>query len=86
MNTSLHHAPLETEREARDTVAHITGSPPMSWRDGNHRHLEEACAAAGVELGAYDHRILLWLASWEPHVVAVVASLITRAHASGTRP
>ena len=33
--------------------------------------------------GAYDHRILTWLAGWEPQICAVVAALITRAHAAG---
>ena len=30
-------------------------------------------------LGAYDRRILGWLARWEPTTCAVVAGLITRA-------
>jgi hypothetical protein len=73
--------PFETEREARNTVRHITDSPPGTgaWGHGNHRLLEDACRAAGVELGAYDHAILLWLAGWEPSTVAVVAGLIARA-------
>ena len=45
----------------------------------NHRLLCEALAAAGVELGAYDHRIALWLAGWEPQTVAVVTGWIERA-------
>lgn len=48
--------------------------------EGNRRLLEEACTATGVRLGAYDHRILLWLAGWEPSTCAVIAGLITRAH------
>jgi hypothetical protein len=48
-----------------------------------HRLLDEACTAAGVELGAYDHRILVWLAGFEPEPCAVVAGLITRAAAAG---
>jgi hypothetical protein len=81
----VHHAagPFETEYEARASVQHITGSTPGSWTDGNHRLLEDACRAAGVGLGAWDHRILLWLAGWEPSTVAVIASLIRRAHAAG---
>jgi hypothetical protein len=46
----------------------------------NHQLLEEACTAAGVELGAYDHRILLWLAGWEPQICAVVAGWVSRAN------
>jgi hypothetical protein len=76
-----HHAsgPFETEYEARASVEHILSSPTEAMTDGNHRLLEDACRAAGVELGAWDHRILVWLAKWEPSTVAVVAGLITRA-------
>jgi hypothetical protein len=70
----------DTERDAAASVQHILGSPPGSWETGNHKHLEDACLVAGVTLGAFDHRVLLWLAGWEPSTVAVVASLITRAH------
>ncbi len=48
----------------------------------NERMLADACAAAGVKLGAYDQRIVTWLAGWEPQVCAVIAGLIIRA---GTR-
>ena len=41
--------------------------------------LTEALAAAGVELGGYDERIVSWLAGYEPQMVAVIASWITRA-------
>ncbi len=73
--------PFETEREARDTARHIYDSPPGTgaWGTGNHRLLEDACLAAGVELGAYDHAILLWLAGFEPSNCAVIAGLIARA-------
>lgn len=47
------------------------------------RHVEQACADTGVELGAYDQRILRWLAGWEPEVAQVVIGLIRRAHQSG---
>ena len=74
--------PSETERQAADSVRHITASPPGAgaWTDGCHRLLEDTCRAAGVQLGAYEPRILLWLADWEPSTVAVVAGLIRRAH------
>jgi hypothetical protein len=71
--------PFGTEREAAAAVQHITGSQAGTWRDGCLALLEDACRAAGVELGAYDHAILLWLAEREPSAVAVVAGLITRA-------
>jgi hypothetical protein len=73
--------PYETERQAAASVRHIYDSPPGTgaWGDGCHRLLEGACAAAGVQLGAYDHRILVWLTGWEPATCAVIAGLITRA-------
>ena len=79
--------PYETEREARAAVQHILASPPGTgaWGDGNRQLLEDACRAAGVQLGAYDYRILLWLAGWEPTTVAVIAGLIGRA-AAAARP
>lgn len=36
-------------------------------------------AVGGVVLGAYDERILTWLAGWEVSTVAVVVSLLWRA-------
>jgi hypothetical protein len=50
----------------------------------NYQLLHDALTATGVELGAYDHRIALWLANWEPQTVAVIASWVQRAseHAS----
>jgi hypothetical protein len=43
-----------------------------------HQLLEEACETVGVEVGAYDHRILVWLAGFEPQACAVIAGLIAR--------
>jgi hypothetical protein len=73
--------PYESEREARASVQHILASPPGTgaWGAGNLRLLEDACRAAGVQLGAYDYRILVWLTGWEPETCAVIADLITRA-------
>lgn len=48
-----------------------------------YRLLDEACEAASVKVGAYDHRILIWLAGFEPEACAV-ADLITRAHQAET--
>lgn len=45
----------------------------------NRRMLLDALAAAGVYLGAYDHRIADWLAGWEPQTVAVIAGWVQRA-------
>jgi hypothetical protein len=49
----------------------------------NERVLRESCAAAGVALGAFDARIVSWLAGWEPETCAVIAGLISRAYAAG---
>jgi hypothetical protein len=74
--------PYETERDAINAVRHILDTPPGTgaWRDGSLRTLETACQAAGVKLGAYDQRILVWLAGWEPQACAVIAALIERAY------
>jgi hypothetical protein len=73
--------PCETERQAADAARHIYDSPPGTgvWGDGNCRLLEDACRAAGAQLGAYDYRILLWLAGWEPVTCAVIVGWVTRA-------
>jgi hypothetical protein len=77
--------PYETERQAADAARHIYNSPPGTgaWGAGNLQLLEDACRAAGVQLGAYDYRILVWLTGWEPTTCAVIAGLITRAHEAG---
>jgi hypothetical protein len=75
--------PFDSQRQAADSVRHIIDSPPGTgaWQDGCLRLLEDACRGGGVQLGAYDSQIVVWLAGWEPWVCAVVAGLITRAHA-----
>jgi hypothetical protein len=75
--------PYETERQAADAARHIYDSDPGTgaWGDGNLRLLEDACRAAGVQLGAYDTRILVWLTGWEPTTCAVIAGLISRPRA-----
>jgi hypothetical protein len=45
---------------------------------GREAVLCEALTAASVELGAYDQRILGWLAGWEPATVVVVVSWLRR--------
>lgn len=40
-------------------------------------------AFAGVELGAYDRRIIEWLAGWDSPTVATIASLVIRARKAG---
>ena len=38
---------------------------------------------AGIELGAWDQRIVEWLACWDTCTALTVASLIARARAAG---
>ena len=76
--------PFETEREAR-AAAHQVVAPEPGWSilrsAGNRELLARALDGAGVELGAYDERILAWLAGWDDATCAVVAGWITRAAA-----
>jgi hypothetical protein len=82
--------PFESEREARESEA--VQAVWTAWRAGpgvgkmaapNLAMLAAACEAAGVQVGAYDQRILAWLSGWEPQTCAVIAGLITRAAAGG---
>jgi hypothetical protein len=82
--------PFGTEREAlltpavRAVFAAFDRDPGAGkMAPHNHRLLCEALATAGVELGAYDHRIALWLATWEPQTVAVIAGWASRANLAG---
>ena len=81
--------PFGTEREARAaSLWEQRGRPEVEGRpgirDANVAQLMDVCADAGVHLGAYDSRILHWLAGWEPATCAVVAGLIARAHENGS--
>jgi hypothetical protein len=85
--------PFDTERQASgvpavraiyDAFRAAPGAGRMAAL--NHRLLADACAAAGVSLGAYERRILLWLAGWEPQTCAVVAGLVTRARVTSASP
>ena len=77
--------PFESEAEAIAAARHILDLPPGTgaWQQASLDMLTGACDEAGIEVGAYDARILHWLAGWEPQIVAVVAGLITRAHEAG---
>ena len=82
------NAPYETQRQARADVAGVYAQHGRSSRRGgmdeaNLVYLRAACEQAGVALGAFDTRILAWLAGWEPETCAVVAGLVTRAYAAG---
>jgi hypothetical protein len=42
-----------------------------------------AAALAGIELGAWDRRIVGWLAGWDASTVVTIASWIVRSRAAG---
>jgi hypothetical protein len=77
--------PFDSEREARElpavreVYAAFRADPGLGKIGPNHRMLLDALAAAGVDLGAYDHAIAGWLAGWEPQTVAVIAGWVQRA-------
>ena len=85
---NLPNGPLETEREAHaSALAAIQPENDQSIlsRTENRLLFERACEAAGVELGAYDLRILDWLANYEDSTCAVIAGLVART-ATTARP
>ena len=80
--TAAAAGPFDTEEQVRVLpavravyAAYRTDPGTGKMAPHNHRLLCEALTAAGVELGAYDHRIAGWLAGWEPQTVAVIAEL-----------
>jgi hypothetical protein len=80
--------PYETEQQARADAAYIHEQARRSIRRGvlreaNHARLLAVCQDAGVTLGAYDAKILAWLANYEPETCAVIVGLINRANAAG---
>jgi hypothetical protein len=80
-----HNGPFGTEREAR-AAAHQVVRPEPGWsilhKSQNRFVLEQACEAAGIELGVYDRQILDWLSGFDDSVCAVVAGLVARAVAA----
>jgi hypothetical protein len=79
------HGPFETESQALAAPAvravyRAYDAGTTSLRDGA-ADLLSACERAGVTLGAYDRRILIWLAGFEPQAAAAVAGIIARAAA-----
>jgi hypothetical protein len=79
--------PFETEREAMDSVRWIYDMMPgpgsQPWSDANEGLIVQALVTTGVPLGAYDQRIVRWLARWEPCVVATVVRWILAAREAG---
>ncbi|EFE72620.1 predicted protein [Streptomyces viridosporus ATCC 14672] len=56
-----------------------TRGEPLPSAAEQEATLREVLAAAGVEPGAYDDRIIEWLARWEWSTVATIASWVQRA-------
>lgn len=87
--------PYHTERDTFTAPLHLawrglhdeglvhSGDPQGVARGMAVRHLHEACRNAGVGLGAYDDRILVWLARGDLGPIAVVIGLLSRAYAAG---
>jgi hypothetical protein len=78
--------PFESEAEARDSdevraVHAAFDAEPGAGRMAPHnlRMLTDACGASGVEVGAYDMRVLEYLAGEPPAICAVIAGLVRRA-------
>jgi hypothetical protein len=65
------------EREPREAFPPRRLEPRAQWAPSPRERMLEALA--GVELGAYDRRILDWLLTWEPSTLAVIAGWIKRA-------
>jgi hypothetical protein len=75
-------AEVAAEPLVRDTHLIARGGGDMDAE--NQLRLLAACQDAGVQLGAYDRRILAWLSGWEAETVQVVIGIIGRA-AQGSR-
>ena len=73
--------PYETEREAAAASLWELQGRPRDQRTMNLADLGAECS--GIQLGAYDRRIIEWLAGWEPATVAVICGLISRARRAG---
>lgn len=73
--------PFEREHDVIEVIGLRDWTLP--YPVANQLALYEACALAGVELGAYDKKILDWLTSAaEPQAVAVIIGIILRASAT----
>jgi hypothetical protein len=87
----LHHAPrrirppFDVDSYAA-TDDYRSGVTTDQWRSDRHADRVAAMLESldGVELGAYDRRIIEWLAGWDIATVGTIASLIYRARATDT--
>jgi hypothetical protein len=58
-------------------------TPPPGFAPQAEQARILAGVLAGIELGAWDRRIVEWLAGWDTCTALTVASLIARARAAG---
>ena len=67
------------------TDDHRSDDTTAEWQAGRHTVRVAALLEplGGIELGAYDRRIIEWLAGWDTSVIGTVASLFYRARAVG---
>jgi len=75
-------------RRAGDGSVQVPAGPvqvaPVAFVPSDEQRRILAGALEGVELGAWDQRVLEWLAGWDAAAVLTVASWIVRARAAGT--
>ena len=60
-------------------------APPRGFVPSAERAEILAGVLAGIELGAWDRRILEWMAGWDTCTVLTVASWIARSRAGAAR-
>jgi hypothetical protein len=78
--------PYETERQAAAASLWATSGRDAGMPMDKANLAEIAAALSGVDLGAWDRRIIEWLAGYEPSTTAVICGLIERARASALTP
>lgn len=78
----IHSEPYDAIATPQSSADGLRGDEwRAAYRAAKHDALLDALS--GVELGAYDRRIVEWLASYEPSTVAVICSWIERARVHG---
>lgn len=76
--------PYETEAQARDALRHLYEAvAPREWSTAVEAVVLDTCRKAGVELGAYDRRLITWFSTWGWAETAWLTGLIERAYAAG---
>lgn len=80
------NGPFQTERQALDlpgvrAIYEAFGADPGAGKMAPYIRamIADALTEADIELGAWDQSVVTWLSRWEPQVVAVIASWVTRA-------